>query len=167
MRHLKTGRRLGRNSTERRAMFRNMVTSLILEGRITTTDAKAKELRRYADRMITLGKQQTLAARRRAARFVQTDAALTRLFADLAPLFAQRAGGYTRIIKIGERRGDAAPMSVIELTEQLVETKESAAGDKGKAKAKATGKATDKKAKAKAGAEAKPAKRTKKAAAGA
>jgi large subunit ribosomal protein L17 len=119
MRHLKSGRKLGRNSTERRAMFRNMVTSLILEGRITTTDAKAKELRRYADRMITLGKRQTLAARRRAARFVRTDAALTRLFTDLAPLFAERAGGYTRIIKIAQRRGDAAPLAMVELTEQI------------------------------------------------
>jgi large subunit ribosomal protein L17 len=100
-------------------MFRNMVTSLILEGRITTTSAKAKELRRYADRMITLGKQQTLAARRRAARFVRTDAALARLFGELAPLFAQRAGGYTRIIKIGQRRGDAAPLAMVELTETL------------------------------------------------
>ena len=158
MRHLKTGRKLGRNSTERRAMFRNMVTSLILEGRITTTDAKAKELRRYADRMITLGKRQTLAARRRAARFVRTDAALTRLFSDLAPLFANRAGGYTRIIKIGERRGDAAPLSVVELTEQVAVNEEKPA-DKGKGKAKAK--------KANAEAEAKPAKRTKKAAAGA
>jgi large subunit ribosomal protein L17 len=98
-------------------MFRNMVTSLILEGRITTTDAKAKELRRYADRMITLGKQQTLAARRRASRFVRTDEALARLFGELAPLFAKRAGGYTRIMKIAQRRGDAAPLAVVELTE--------------------------------------------------
>src|SRR5688572_24422424 len=119
MRHLKAGRKLGRNSTERRALFRNMVTSLIEHGRVRTTDAKAKELRRYADRMITLGKQQTIAARRRARRFVQTDAAVARLFNDLAPLFAQRAGGYTRIIKVGIRRGDAAPQSLVELTEQM------------------------------------------------
>ena len=139
MRHLKTGRKLGRNSTHRHAMFRNMVTSLILKGRVTTTEAKAKELRRYADRMITLGKRQTLAARRRASRFVRTDAAVARLFADLAPLFAQRAGGYTRIIKVANRRGDAAPLAVVELTEQLAVKAEEPAdktkAKKGKAKA--------------------------------
>ena len=143
MRHLKTGRKLGRNSTHRHAMFRNMVTSLILKGRVTTTEAKAKELRRYADRMITLGKRQTLAARRRASRFVRTDAAVARLFADLAPLFAQRAGGYTRIIKLGNRRGDAAPLAVVELTEQLV-VKAPEPAEKGKAK---KGKAAEPKAK--------------------
>jgi len=119
MRHLNSGRKLGRNSTHRKALFRNLVTSLIEHGRVRTTDAKAKELRRYADRMITLGKQQSIAARRRARRFVRTDAAVARLFNDLAPLFAQRAGGYTRIIKVAIRRGDAAPLSVVELTEQL------------------------------------------------
>ena len=123
MRHLKTGRKLGRNSAHRHAMFRNMVTSLIVHGRVRTTDAKAKELRRYADRMITLGKQQTIAARRRARRFVRTDAALARLFNELAPLFAQRPGGYTRITKVAARRGDAAPLSVVELTEQPVVAK--------------------------------------------
>ena len=116
MRHLKAGRKLGRNSAHRRAMFRNMVTSLIMHGRITTTDAKAKELRRYADRMITLGKQQTIAARRRARRFVCTDTAVARLFADVAPRFAERPGGYTRIVKVSRRHGDCAPLSVVELT---------------------------------------------------
>jgi len=117
MRHYKTGRKFGRESAHRTAMFRNMVTSLIMHGRLTTTDAKAKELRRYADRMITLGKQQTIAARRRARRFLRTDASVARLFADVAPKFSGRAGGYTRIVKIAHRRGDSAPMSVIELTE--------------------------------------------------
>ncbi len=118
MRHQKTGRTLGRNSAHRRAMFRNMVTSLIMEGRITTTDAKAKEVRRYADRMVTLGKQQTVAARRRARRFVRSDDAVARLFNELAPVFASRSGGYTRVIKAVHRRGDAAPMSVVEWTER-------------------------------------------------
>ncbi|RMF24310.1 MAG: 50S ribosomal protein L17 [Deltaproteobacteria bacterium] len=118
MRHLKAGRRLGRNSAHRRAMFRNMVTSLIMNGRVTTTDAKAKELRRWADRVVTLGKKQTLAARRRARRIVRTDEALRRLFNEIAPRFANRPGGYTRIIKVARRRGDAAPLSVVELTEQ-------------------------------------------------
>jgi large subunit ribosomal protein L17 len=117
MRHQHTGRILGRSSTHRRAMFRNLVTSLIIHGRVVTTDAKAKEVRRYADRMITLGKKQTIAARRRARRFIQTDEALARLFSEVAPRFANRAGGYTRVIKAGRRRGDAAPQSIVELTE--------------------------------------------------
>jgi large subunit ribosomal protein L17 len=143
MRHLKTGRKLSRNSAHRRAMFRNMVTSLILNGRVTTTDAKAKELRRYADRMITLGKRQTLAARRRASRFVRTDAAVAKLFGQLAPLFAQRAGGYTRVIKVARRRGDAAPLSVVELTEQAPEP----ARDADKTKAGRAGKTKETSAK--------------------
>ena len=117
MRHLKSGRQLSRTASHRRAMLRNMVTSLIEKGRITTTDAKAKELRKVADRMITLGKRQTIAARRRARRFVQTDQAVATLFNEVAPRFADRAGGYTRIIKVGNRRGDNAPISIIELTE--------------------------------------------------
>jgi large subunit ribosomal protein L17 len=108
--------------------------------------------------MITLGKRQTLAARRRAARFVRTDAALTRLFTDLAPLFAERAGGYTRIIKIAQRRGDAAPLAMVELTEQIAPKVEAPAAGKEKEKGKG-------KAKAKEAAAAKPAKRAKKAAA--
>ncbi len=117
MRHLNAGRKLSRNSSHRHALMRNMVTSLIEHGRIRTTDAKAKEVRRWAERMITLGKQQTVAARRRARAFVQTDAAVAKLFAEVAPRFANRAGGYTRIIKIGQRPGDAAPISILELTE--------------------------------------------------
>ena len=118
MRHLNAGRKLSRNSSHRHALMRNMVTSLIEHGRIRTTDAKAKEVRRWADRMVTLGKQQTIAARRRARAFVQTDAAVSKLFAEVAPRFANRAGGYTRIIKIGQRAGDAAPISILEFTEQ-------------------------------------------------
>jgi len=117
MRHLNAGRKLSRNSSHRHALMRNMVTSLIEHGRIRTTDAKAKEVRRWADRMVTLGKQGTIAARRRARAFVQTDAAVSKLFAEVAPRFANRAGGYTRIIKIGQRAGDAAPISILEFTE--------------------------------------------------
>ncbi len=120
MRHLKSGRKLGRSSTHRRAMLNNMVTSLILNGRVTTTDAKAKELRRVADRMVTLGKKQTLAARRQARRRVQTGAAVRRLFDLVAPAFADRAGGYTRVIKLSRfRHGDNAALSVVELTETV------------------------------------------------
>ena len=122
MRHQKAGRKLGRNSSHRKAMFRNMVTSLIDLGGIITTDAKAKELRRVADRMITLGKKQTVAARRQARRFVRTDSALARLFNDVAPRFMQREGGYTRIIKLGRRKGDNAARSRIEFTEQAATT---------------------------------------------
>ncbi|MBI5504659.1 MAG: 50S ribosomal protein L17 [Deltaproteobacteria bacterium] len=118
MRHLNAGRKLSRSSSHRKAMLRNMVTSLIMHERIQTTDAKAKELRRWVDRMITLGKKQTVAARRRARAYVRTDEAVSKLFAEVAPRFANRPGGYTRIIKVAQRHGDAAPMSIIELTER-------------------------------------------------
>jgi len=118
MRHLKSGRKLNRTSAHRSAMFRNMVTSLLLHEHLHTTDAKAKELRRWADRMITLGKRGTLHARRQALAFVRSRRAVGKLFDEIAPRFSERPGGYTRITKIGLRRGDAAPMSVIELTER-------------------------------------------------
>ena len=118
MRHLKSGRKLNRTSAHRSAMFRNMVTSLLLHEHLHTTDAKAKELRRWADRMITLGKRGTLHARRQALAFVRSRRVVGKLFDEIAPRFSERPGGYTRITKIGLRRGDAAPMSVIELTER-------------------------------------------------
>ena len=96
-------------------MFRNMATSLLRHDRITTTDAKAKELRRWADWLITLGKDGSLHARRRALAFVQDKAVVARLFNELGPRFLDRNGGYTRIVKVGRRRGDAAPLSIIEL----------------------------------------------------
>jgi len=99
-------------------MFRNLVTSLIEHEQVQTTDAKAKELRRIADRMITLGKRGTLHARRQAASYVRTREAVKKLFDEVAGRFRERAGGYTRIIKLGHRHGDAAPMSVIELTDR-------------------------------------------------
>ena len=97
--------------------MRNLVTSLIVHGRVQTTEAKAKEMRRFAERMITLGKQGDISARRRARSFVRTDAAVKKLFDDIAPRFTTRPGGYTRIIKLGTRQGDCAPMALIELTE--------------------------------------------------
>ncbi len=115
MRHLKKGRKLNRSPSHRLAMLRNMTTSLLRHDRITTTDAKAKELRRWADWLITLGKDGSLHARRRALAFVQDKAVVARLFNDLGPRFQNRNGGYTRIVKVGRRRGDAAPLSVIEL----------------------------------------------------
>ena len=116
MRHLNSGRKLNRNASHRKALFRNMVLSLIRHGRITTTDAKAKELRRFADKMITLGKQGDLSARRLAFAFMQSRDAVKKLFDEIAPQFKERPGGYTRIVKFERRRGDAAPLSVIEFT---------------------------------------------------
>ena len=115
MRHRKSGRKLGRNSSHRKAMFANMVTSLFEHGRITTTDAKAKELRRVAARMITLGKKNTLHAKRLAGKTVRTRSILVKLFDEIAPAYSERQGGYTRTMKLGPRRGDNAPMSIIEL----------------------------------------------------
>jgi large subunit ribosomal protein L17 len=116
MRHLNSGRKLNRNASHRKALFRNMVLALIRHGRITTTDAKAKELRRFADKMVTLGKQGDLSARRLAFAFMQSRDAVKKLFDEIAPHFKERPGGYTRVIKFERRRGDAAPLSVIEFT---------------------------------------------------
>ena len=115
MRHLKSGRKLSRNSSHRWALMRNLITSLLREEKIRTTDPKAKELRRWAERVITLGKQGSLHARRQAIGIVQDKAVVRKLFDTIAPRFKDRPGGYTRIIKIGVRRGDAAPISLIEL----------------------------------------------------
>ena len=116
MRHLKSGRKLNRSSAHRKAMFRNMVTSLLLHERVQTTDAKAKELRRWADRIVTLGKRGSLHARRQALAYVRDRNVVKKLFEEIAPRFRARAGGYTRITKVGLRLGDAAPLSIIELT---------------------------------------------------
>ena len=116
MRHLNLGRKLNRTSAHRKALFRNMFLALMRHGRITTTDAKAKELRRYADKMVTLGKQGDLSARRLAFAFMQSHDAVKKLFDEIAPQFKERPGGYTRVIKFERRRGDAALMSVIEFT---------------------------------------------------
>lgn len=118
MRHLKSGRKLNRSSSHRHAMWRNMVTSLLQHEHLQTTDAKAKELRRWVDRMITLGKRNTLHARRQALAFVRSRTVVAKLFEDIAPRFSTRPGGYTRITKLGIRQGDAAPISLIELVER-------------------------------------------------
>jgi len=115
MRHLKKGRKLNRSPSHRWALIRNMVTSLLRHDRITTTDAKAKELRRWADWLVTLGKDGSLHARRQALSFLQDKSVVARLFRDLAPRFQSRNGGYTRVVKVGRRRGDSAPISIIEL----------------------------------------------------
>lgn len=134
MRHRKSGRKLGRNSTHRDAMFRNMVTSLIEEERIQTTVAKAKELRRIAEKLITQGRRNALssieaasgdeqerlkmarvAAVRQAGKTVRNRDALQKLFGELAERFIDRPGGYTRIVRVGNRLGDNAEMAIIEL----------------------------------------------------
>lgn len=118
MRHRKRGRQLGRNSKHRLALFRNLVTSLMEHERIETTEAKAKELRGITDRMITLGKQGTLQARRAALRMLRTKETVQKLFDDVAKRFPERNGGYTRIIKTRQRPGDAAKLVAIELVEK-------------------------------------------------
>lgn len=115
MRHLKAGRKLNRSPSHRLALMRNLVTSLLRHERIQTTDPKAKELRGWADRMIGLGKEGTLHARRQALSVIQDETVVRKVFDTLAPRFKDRQGGYTRMVKIGWRHGDRAPLSVIEL----------------------------------------------------
>jgi large subunit ribosomal protein L17 len=115
MRHLKSGRQLSRNSSHRWALMRNLITALLREEKIRTTDPKAKELRRWVDRVITLGKRGDLHARRQVLSIVQDKSVVRKLFDTIAPRFKDRPGGFTRIIKIGIRHGDAAQISVIEL----------------------------------------------------
>lgn len=123
MRHNKAGRRLGRTTSHRVAMFRNMVTSFLNHERITTTDAKAKEIRSVAEKMITLGKRGDLHAMRQAASYIRDKKVVTKLFATIAPRYKERDGGYTRIIKLGIRPGDAAPVSILELVEEEMKPK--------------------------------------------
>ena len=115
MRHRKGLKKLGRSSPHRQAMLRNMVTSLLDHERIQTTDAKAKVLRRVAERMITLGKRGDLHARRQALSFIRSKEVTGKVFDELADRYRERPGGYTRVMKLGQRRGDAASMSIIEL----------------------------------------------------
>ena len=118
MRHLKAGRKLGRTSAHRKALFRNLVTALIRQERIQTTLAKAKELRGKVEKTITLGKKGTLHARRHALKLVANKDSLKKLFGPLAERYATRPGGYTRVIKLGHRLGDNAPMAFIELVDR-------------------------------------------------
>jgi large subunit ribosomal protein L17 len=115
MRHAKSGRKLGRTSSHRHAMFRNMVTSLFEHERIVTTEHKAKELRPIAEKMITLAKRGDLHARRQALSYMRSKNVVAKLFDQIKEQFADRNGGYTRIIRTGIRTGDAAPMAIIEL----------------------------------------------------
>ena len=115
MRHRKKGRQLGRQTKHRWALFRSLVTSLLEHERIETTEAKAKEIRGFTDRMITLGKEGTLPARRQALSFIRSKDVVSKLFSDVAPRFKDRSGGYTRMVKTRRRIGDAAKLVAIEL----------------------------------------------------
>ena len=136
MRHQKAGRKLGRTSSHRNAMFRNMLASFFDKEKIETTTVKAKELRPLAEKLITLGKRGDLHARRRVLRIIPNRGVVQKLFTEIAPRFEQRAGGYTRIIRTGYRAGDKAPMSIIELVAEEV----ASGKKKGKKKKKAPAK---------------------------
>jgi len=149
MRHRVRAGKLGRSPYHRKAMYRNLVTSLLEHGRVRTTDAKAKGVRALAEKMITLGKRGDLHARRRAMRVIRTRDVAAKVFNELAERFRDRPGGYTRIMKLGIRSGDAASMSIIELVgadeDSGEESKKKSSKDSSKAssKAKAPAKKTD------------------------
>jgi len=124
MRHLVKGRKLRRPTEHRLALLRNLVTSFLEKERIRTTLAKAKEARPLAEKMITLAKRNTLHARRRALAFLRKEEVVTKLFDELGPRFAERPGGYSRIVKLGPRKGDGAPMALLELVGSEYKKKE-------------------------------------------
>ena len=117
MRHAKSGKKLGRDSSHRRALYANLAGSLITHGRIETTEAKAKAVKPYAEKLITLGKRGDLHARRQAMAELRSNDIVYKLFSDVAPRFAERPGGYTRIVKLGQRQGDAAEMVLLEFVD--------------------------------------------------
>lgn len=169
MRHRMANRKLGRTSSHRGAMFRNQVASMIQNERIVTTLIKAKELRPIVEKFVTLGKNDSVQNRRRAAQSISENTLVQKLFNTLSPRFAERPGGYTRIIKLGPRRGDGAEMAILEFVDYtLADKKETpaAGAKKGAVTAKKKGKAADESA---AGSEAeggeeKPKKKKKKVA---
>ena len=108
-------RKLGKTTAQRKAMLRQQVTDLLANGRMETTVTRAKEVKPLAEKMITLGKKNTLASRRAALSFITKEDVVTKIFSELAPKYAERNGGYTRIVRVGARRGDAAEMAIIEL----------------------------------------------------
>lgn len=118
MRHRKKGRGLSRKPQHRRATLRNLATSLFRHERIRTTEAKAKELRPFAEKLVTLARQDDVHSRRRAARHIQDREILAKLFDDIGPRFEGRDGGYTRVLKLGARKGDGAEIALIELIER-------------------------------------------------
>jgi large subunit ribosomal protein L17 len=117
MRHHRVGKKLGRDSSHRKAMYANLACSLIEHERIKTTEAKAKAVRPFAEQMITLGRRGDLHARRQALAHLRSQEVVHKLFSEVGPRFADRPGGYTRIVKLGERPGDAAPVAYLELVD--------------------------------------------------
>jgi large subunit ribosomal protein L17 len=144
MRHRVAGKKLGRKTAHRVMMFRNMVTSLLDKERVRTTVDRAKAIRPIAEKIITLGKRETLHARRQALAFVKDPAVVAKLFDDLAPRFAQRNGGYTRIIKLGHRDGDGAQIALIELIGSEFTPSKEEKGSKKESKAKESAAASEK-----------------------
>ncbi len=118
MRHRKSGRKLGRNQSHRKAMFRTMASSLILHGRIETTVQKAKEIRPIVEKLITLGREDNINTRRRAASYLRGKEPVQHLFEEVSPRYLDRPGGYTRILRVGTRVGDAASMAIVELVDR-------------------------------------------------
>ena len=117
MRHAKAGKKLGRDAAHRKALYSNLAGALITHGRIETTEAKAKAVKPFAEKMITLGKRGDLHARRLAMAELRSNDVVHKLFSDVAPRFAERPGGYTRVVKLGPRQGDAAAMVYLELVD--------------------------------------------------
>ncbi len=117
MRHANAGKKLGRDASHRKALYSNLAGALITHGRIETTEAKAKAVKPLAEKMITLGKRGDLHARRQAMAELRSNDVVHKLFSDVAPRFAEREGGYTRIVKLGPRQGDAANMALLELVD--------------------------------------------------
>jgi len=119
MRHAKTGKKLGRDSAHRKALYANLACALIEHGRIRTTEAKAKAVKPIAERMITLGRRGDLAAHRQAVSYLRSKDVVHKLFSEVAPRFADRPGGYSRIVKLGPRQGDSAEMVYLELVDHV------------------------------------------------
>lgn len=134
MRHLVKGKKLRRNTSQRKALLRNLVTSFLEKERIQTTLAKARAARPLAEKMITLGKRDTLHGRRRAMQFVYKKNVVKKLFENIGPRFTERSGGYTRIVKIGPREGDGAEMAILEMIDKEFKKKEKKKSLKEKAK---------------------------------
>ncbi len=143
MRHQKKGRKLGRDSAHRKALYSNLAGALIEHGRIRTTEAKAKEVRPIVEKMITLGKRGDLHAHRQAVAFLRSKSVAHLLFSEVAPRFADRPGGYTRVVKLGPRQGDSAPMAYLELVDYEPEARATAASQAAAQRAPASAAASE------------------------
>ncbi len=145
MRHRKSGRKLGVTTKHRKAMFRNMATDLLRNGKINTTDTRAKEIRRVVEKLVTLGKNGSLHARRKALGYIRDRLVVEKLFSELAQRYMERPGGYTRIVKLGYRKGDNAPISLIELVTEEYKARRKRRKAKPKAKTESAPRKSSKK----------------------